>query len=73
MPNNLQKLELIGIGKVQRPRLEPRILLEDASKSHHGAQRVSEADLFDNRLILGDNVLALEALAQRVRFQTREL
>lgn len=36
------KLELTGIGKENRPRLEPRILLEDPEKSYHAAQRVKE-------------------------------
>jgi adenine-specific DNA-methyltransferase len=58
------KLELTWIGKENRPRLEPRILLEDPSKSYHAAQRVSDRDLFDNRLIFGDNLLALKALEQ---------
>lgn len=58
------KLELTWIGKESRPRLEPRILLEDPSKSYHAAQRVSDRDLFDNRLIFGDNLLALKALEQ---------
>lgn len=58
------KLELTWIGKENRPRLEPRILLEDPSKSHHAASRVSDRDLFDNRLIFGDNLLALKALEQ---------
>lgn len=57
-----QKLELTWIGKDQRPKLEPRILLEDESKSYHAKQRVSENDIFDNRLIFGDNLLALKAL-----------
>lgn len=57
-----QKLELTWIGKDQRPRLEPRILLEDPSRSYHAKQRVTENDLFDNRLIKGDNLLALKAL-----------
>lgn len=30
-----QKLELTWIGKDQRPRLEPRILLEDPARSYH--------------------------------------
>ncbi len=30
-----QKLELTWIGKGKRPRLEPRILLEDPTKSYH--------------------------------------
>jgi len=58
------KLELTWIGKDQRPKLEPRILLEDPALSHHAAHRVSGNDLFDNRLIFGDNLLALKALEQ---------
>ena len=59
-----QKLELTWIGKDARPKLEPRILLENPSKSYHAKQRVSEGDIFDNRLIFGDNLLALKALEQ---------
>lgn len=59
-----QKLELTWVGKENRPRLEPRILLEDHEKSYHAAHRVSDADIFDNRLIFGDNLLALKALEQ---------
>jgi adenine-specific DNA-methyltransferase len=61
---NVQKLELTWIGKENRPRLEPRILLEDPEKSYHAKQRVSDKDIFDNRLIFGDNLLALKALEQ---------
>ncbi len=57
-----QKLELIWIGKENRPKLEPRILLEDPAKSYHAKHRVTSADCFDNRLIFGDNLLALKAL-----------
>ncbi len=57
-----QKLELTWIGKEMRPKLEPRILLEDADKSYHAKQRISDNDIFDNRLIFGDNLLALKAL-----------
>lgn len=57
-----QKLELTWIGKDQRPRLEPRILLEDSARSYHAKQRVTDQDIFDNRLIKGDNLLALKAL-----------
>lgn len=59
-----QKLELTWIGKENRPRLEPRILLEDPEKSYHAAHRVTEHDGFDNRLVFGDNLLALKALEQ---------
>ena len=57
-------MELTWIGKENRPRLEPRILLEDAEKSYHAQHRVTDHDLFDNRLIFGDNLLALKALEQ---------
>jgi adenine-specific DNA-methyltransferase len=52
------------MGKENRPRLEPRILLEDATKAYHAKTRMSEHDLFDNRLIFGDNLLALKSLEQ---------
>ncbi len=58
------KLELTWIGKENRPRLEPRILLEDPEKSYHAAQRFGDGDIFDNRLIHGDNLLALKAMEQ---------
>ena len=59
-----QKLELTWIGKDVRPKLEPRILLEDPEKSCHAQHRVTENDMFNNRLIFGDNLLALKALEQ---------
>lgn len=60
--SNKQKLELTWIGKDARPKLEPRILLEDPALSYHAKHRVTEKDIFDNRLIFGDNLLALKAL-----------
>lgn len=64
MNNRKQRLELTWIGKDERPRLEPRILLEDADKSYHAKARVTDNDIFDNILIQGDNLLALKALEQ---------
>ncbi len=91
---NKQKLELTWIGKENRPRLEPCILLEDPEKSYHAKYRVKRSnpqmtqmgadkrdnlrksaqsadkssigvgDIFNNRLIFGDNLLALKALEQ---------
>jgi adenine-specific DNA-methyltransferase len=87
------KLELTWIGKENRPKLEPRILVEDPEKSYHArfrreltaktpraprqegengplgdlgalAVHCPSPDLFDNRLIFGDNLLALKALEQ---------
>lgn len=56
-----QRLELNWIGKDERPRLEPRVLLMDPDKSHCG-HRPAPEHAFDNRLIFGDNLLALKAL-----------
>src|ERR1700687_1691999 len=58
---NKRKLELTWIGKENRPKLEPRILLEDPAKSYHAKHRVTDHDIFDNRLIFGDHLLALKA------------
>ncbi|WCK66831.1 site-specific DNA-methyltransferase [Agrobacterium tumefaciens] len=61
------KLELTWIGKDERPKLEPRILIENPAKSYHAAARRSETDIFENMLIKGDNLLALKAL--RTQFE----
>ncbi|HCM1945091.1 TPA: site-specific DNA-methyltransferase [Salmonella enterica subsp. salamae serovar 30:g,m,s:e,n,x] len=53
-----QKLELNWIGKHKRPRLEPRIFLEDKELSYGDANN-------ENLLIHGDNLLALKALEQK--------
>jgi adenine-specific DNA-methyltransferase len=69
------KLELVWVGKENRPRLEPRILVEDKSLSYR-AEAPKSQDLFeeasgstqptwDNLLIHGDNLLALKALEQQ--------
>lgn len=57
MSNKKQKLELTWIGKDEELKLEPRILIEDPSKSY--GDKSSE-----NMLIHGDNLLALKALEQ---------
>lgn len=64
MTQKKQQLELTWIGKDERPRLEPRFLLEDPDMSYHAEHRVSDNDLFDNRLTFGDNLLALNTLEQ---------
>ena len=64
MANHKTKLELTWIGKENRPKLEPRILIEDPEKSYHAPFRSGKNDNFDNRLIFGDNLLALKALEQ---------
>lgn len=64
MTKSRTKLELTWIGKEHRPKLEPRIFLEDPAKSYHASHRVTDDDHFDNWLIQGDNLLALKALEQ---------
>lgn len=64
MSKQKTKLELTWIGKDKRPKLEPRILLEEPDKSYHAKHRVTDNDSFDNKLIFGDNLLALKALEQ---------
>ncbi|PHV10229.1 site-specific DNA-methyltransferase [Chitinimonas sp. BJB300] len=65
------KLELTWPGKQNRPRLEPRILLEDKTLSYRAAPPVADlveqaesgpTPFDDNLLIQGDNLLALKAL-----------
>lgn len=52
--NRNPRLELNWIGKENRPKLEPRILLEEPEKSHHTKHRVTDGDILDNRLIYCD-------------------
>lgn len=58
------RLELTWIDKDVRPRLEPRVLLEDSSRGVIADYRHSAKEHYDNRLIFGDNLLALKALQQ---------
>lgn len=51
------KLELTWVGKYDEKSIEPRILLEDVSKTYGDSDN-------DNMLIHGDNLIALQALQQ---------
>ncbi|MBU2574863.1 MAG: site-specific DNA-methyltransferase, partial [Elusimicrobia bacterium] len=51
------KLELTWVGKNERIRLEPRVLVEDSAKSYGDPKA-------ENMVIFGDNLLALKALEQ---------
>lgn len=64
MSKRKQKLELTWVGKDERPKLEPRILIEDQTLSYHADKRYGDDDIFDNMLTQGDNLLALKALEQ---------
>lgn len=57
-----QRLELTWIGKDDRPRLEPRILLPVPEHSH---SKPGDGGIHDNILIQGDNLLALKSLEQQ--------
>jgi adenine-specific DNA-methyltransferase len=52
-----QKLELTWVGKHEKQKLEPRILVEDPEKTYGSPDT-------ENMLIRGDNLLALKALEQ---------
>lgn len=52
------KLELTWVGKYEEEKLEPRILIEDKSKSYGDSNT-------ENMLIHGDNLLALKALENK--------
>ena len=45
MAKSNTRLELTWIGKENRPKLEPRILIEDPEQSYHAEHRISENDL----------------------------
>ncbi len=57
-----RKLELVWVGKEKRPRLEARILLEGPEYSYRSRLNLESSGICDNRLIFGDNLLALKAL-----------
>lgn len=62
MNTNKTKLELTWIGKNDITNLEPRILIEDDELSYHANKKITDDDFYDNRLIYGDNLLALKSL-----------
>ena len=62
---NKQKLELTWIGKDKKANLEPRILVHESTKSFNFHK--SEDDQYDNKLIFGDNLLALKSLESEFR------
>ena len=58
------KLELNWVGKDERVKLEPRVLVEDPSKSYGDPNS-------ENMIIYGDNLLALKALEQNFEEQIK--
>jgi len=57
-----QRLELTWIGKDERPKLEPRVLIEDESLGYSVPLPDDASGTIENLLIKGDNLLALKAL-----------
>ena len=53
---NKQKLELTWIGKDKRPRLEPRIFLEDKGLSYQAPSTATSGESDVNR-VFNDNLL----------------
>ena len=60
------KLELTWIGKENRPRLEPRILIEEERLSHHAVAR-RDGDHFDNIPSVVTTFSALKRWRPRMR------
>lgn len=57
------KLELTWVGKEDRPRLEPRVLIDVPDLSHAApSTQGGGPGITDNLLVQGDNLLALKAL-----------
>jgi adenine-specific DNA-methyltransferase len=63
MAQTAQQLELTWTGKAPKQTPEPRTLTEDSALGYLPATGASDAGLCDNRLIHGDNLPALHALA----------
>lgn len=58
------RLELNWIGKQVRVRPEPRVAIWEPDRSWHASRRYTDNDQFENRLVFGDNLLALRSLEQ---------
>lgn len=58
----MEKLELNWIKKSEDRLVEPRILIEKPELSHHSHVPHVDGKHFDNKLVHGDNLLALKAL-----------
>lgn len=65
------KPELTWIGKEKRPKLQPRILLEDSEKSYHAPHHITDNDIFDNQIIFGENLKALKSLKENYEGKVR--
>jgi hypothetical protein len=60
------KLELTWYGKEKEIKVEPRILIEDKTKSYaRHPESLFDDGIYDNILIHGDNLLALKALESK--------
>ena len=66
MADKKTKLELTWTGKEDRPKLEPRILLEDAGKSYHAPRGVGENSLHSGASSLHNGANSLHKAAGSV-------
>lgn len=60
MNKKKSKLELNWIGKERKPKLEDRILINNNDLSY--SKKKNASDILNNKLIFGDNLLALKAI-----------
>ena len=66
------KLELTWVGKEEKIKVEPRILIEVPEKSYsESPEDLLTSATFDNMLIHGDNLLALKALEAKFSGQVK--
>lgn len=63
--NSFTRLELIWPGKDSSKTPEPPMLVEEPAFSYRSSSFVHPNDLFDNQLIFGENLLALQSLEQQ--------
>ncbi len=61
-----QKLELTWIGKENRPKLEPRILLEDPEKSYHAPHRATDNAVNNGGKPWKDVLIPHDAIAENM-------
>jgi adenine-specific DNA-methyltransferase len=64
--SNKKRLELTWIGKENRLRLEPRILLANPGKAYQSQYGVTDRGLFENNLAIGNN----RVLTRRCNYET---
>lgn len=57
-----KSLSSLGLGRRTSPSWSRAFCWGDPEKSYHAPHRVTDHDVFDNRLIVGDKLIALKDL-----------